>query len=326
MVAHITETIKPNRNEDYIDKAWWLGNTKGCFIVSLSFNSVRRRNEELEWVKNIWIKGLLFKIAFFHWRRRIETDDNLKRMRIPVVSKCYCCEQGEMETMTHLFLTASIAQKLWKQFASCAGIKIEGLHIQQLIIKWWEHKSSNKLEQVIKEVPTILMWELWKKRRNARRHGNEYSNNWMIHQCQMTIHQIIRAKFPWIKEVPYKWEGMVALLHTYKPTLYYHVVNWKPPELGWIKCNTDEVSKGNPGQSSYGFCIRNYIGELLYAEAQDIGVTTNMDAESMAIWRALHYCFKSRISTNESGNCHDPGAPPSRNRRTRPRRGLIQAS
>ncbi|WMV14216.1 hypothetical protein MTR67_007601 [Solanum verrucosum] len=79
------------------------------------------------------------------------------------------------------------------------GIKIEGLHLQQLIIKWWEHKSSNKLEQVLKAVPIVLMWELW-KRRNARRHGNEYSYNWMIHQCQMTIHQIIRAKFLWIKE------------------------------------------------------------------------------------------------------------------------------
>ncbi|KAH0696111.1 hypothetical protein KY285_012930 [Solanum tuberosum] len=137
-------------------------------------------------------------------------------------------------------------------------IKIEGLHLQQLIIKWWEHKSSNKLEQVLKAVPAVLMWELW-KRRNARRHGNEYSYNWMIHQCQMTIHQIIRVKFPWIKEVPYQWEGMAALLQTYKPTLHYHVVNWKSSELGWIKCNTDGVSKGNPGQSSYGFCIRNYI-------------------------------------------------------------------
>ncbi|KAH0704298.1 hypothetical protein KY290_017150 [Solanum tuberosum] len=63
---------------------------------------------------------------------------------------------------------------------------------------------------------------------------------------------------------------MVALLQSYKPTLYYDVVNWKPPEMGWIKCNTDGASKGNPRQSSYGFCIRNHTGQLLYAEAQII--------------------------------------------------------
>ncbi|KAH0722533.1 hypothetical protein KY290_005185 [Solanum tuberosum] len=84
---------------------------------------------------------------------------------------------------------------------------------------------------------------------------------------------------------------MVALLQSYKPTLYYHVVNWKLTEMGWIKCNTGGASKGNPRQSSYGFYIRNHTGELLYVEAQSIGVTTNIDAESMAIWKALQYCL-----------------------------------
>ncbi|KAK4723899.1 hypothetical protein R3W88_026678 [Solanum pinnatisectum] len=188
-------------------------------------------------------------------------------MRIQLVSKCYYCELGDMKTMTHLFLTASIIQKLWKKFTFCAGIKIEGLQLQQLIIKWWKHKANNKLDQVLKAVPAVLIWELW-NRRNAKRHGKEYSFTWMNHQCQMMIHQLIRLKFPWIKEVPYQW----------KPTLYYHLVNWKFPEEGWIECNTDGESKGNPGQSSYGFYIRNNTRELLYVEAQDIGVTTNMDA------------------------------------------------
>ncbi|KAG5600552.1 hypothetical protein H5410_031922 [Solanum commersonii] len=36
---------------------------------------------------------------------------------------------------------------------------------------------------------------------------------------------------------------MVALLQSYKRTLYYDVVNWKPPEMGWIKCNIDGASE-----------------------------------------------------------------------------------
>ena len=34
-----------------------------------------------------------------------------------------------------------------------------------------------------------------------------------------------------------------------------------------------------PGQSSYGFFIRNRGGDCIYAEAQIIGEATNMEAE-----------------------------------------------
>ncbi|KAH0776321.1 hypothetical protein KY290_007732 [Solanum tuberosum] len=48
--------------------------------------------------------------------------------------------------------------------------------------------------------------------------------------------------------------------------------------------------RGNPGQSSYGFSIRDTKGDLIYAEAQCIGEATNMEAELMGVWKALPYC------------------------------------
>lgn len=45
---------------------------------------------ENEWRNYKWVKGLPFKIGFFLWRiwrGIIATDDNLKRMRLQVVSK-----------------------------------------------------------------------------------------------------------------------------------------------------------------------------------------------------------------------------------------------
>uniref|UniRef100_A0A0V0H6S6 Putative ovule protein n=1 Tax=Solanum chacoense TaxID=4108 RepID=A0A0V0H6S6_SOLCH len=91
MKNHIIENIKPQINEDNTDKAWWTGDKR--FTVKSAFNNLRRRRMEQEWVQEIWTKGLPFKIAFFHWRvwkRRNATDANLKRMRLQVVSKCYC--------------------------------------------------------------------------------------------------------------------------------------------------------------------------------------------------------------------------------------------
>ncbi|KAK6791473.1 hypothetical protein RDI58_010554 [Solanum bulbocastanum] len=51
--------------------------------------------------------------------------------------------------------------------------------------------------------------------------------------------------------------------------LYYLPVCWKPPE-GILKCNTDGASRGNPGRSSYGFWLRNSVGDLVYVQGQEI--------------------------------------------------------
>lgn len=79
---------------------------------------------------------------------------------------------------------------------------------------------------------------------------------------------------------------MFDSLQEYEPKQYYQLVQWSRPEEGWIKCNTDGATKG---VSSYGVYIRNEDGDLLYAEANRIGITTNMVAELTGIWQALRY-------------------------------------
>lgn len=43
--------------------------------------------------------------------------------------------------------------------------------------------------------------------------------------------------------------------------------------------------------NAYGFCLRDKEGNLVYAEAHNLGVGTNMEEENMAIVKALSYCF-----------------------------------
>ncbi|KAH0661911.1 hypothetical protein KY284_026842 [Solanum tuberosum] len=290
MVEYIVENINPMMKG--VDKAWWMGNSHGEFTVKSTFQVLRRKREEQEWMNYIWIKGLPFKISFFLWRvwrKRIPTDDVLKKMKVNMVSKCYCCDVGEEETIHHLFLTAPIAQQLWNHFASCAGINIEGLHLQQLITTWWEWPAKHKLKQILNAMPAIIMWELW-KRRNARKHGRDVSYMQMHSQCQQTVQMLLKVRYPWIKRGDQNWKELITSLDKYKPTLHYKLVYWEPPKTDWVTCNTDGACRGNPGQSSYGFSIRDKNGDLIYAEAQRIGEATNMDAEIMGVWKALRYC------------------------------------
>lgn len=99
----------------------------------------------------IWAKRLPFKLNFFiwkPWKRRIATDDNLKRKRINIISRYWCCENKKEEIMAHLFLTTPIATGLWRKFAIFAGIDIKDMYLQQIITICWTLESTSKLEVV----------------------------------------------------------------------------------------------------------------------------------------------------------------------------------
>lgn len=111
-----------------------------------------------------------------------------------------------------------------------------------------ELKENSKFQHILATIPSIIMWELWKTR-NSGRHNKDISYHKMYYHCELTIHHLIKMKFPWMKNIPLHWEGMFDMLKGYKPKLYYSLVKCNCPEDGWVKCNTNGASKGNPGLS-----------------------------------------------------------------------------
>lgn len=73
-----------------------------------------------------------------------------------------------------------------------------------------------------------------------------------------------------------------------------------------MTCNADGTSKENTGMSSYSFCIRNSEGNLIYAKALNIGISTYMEAELLAILQVIKYCISREflhvhLQTNSLG-------------------------
>jgi len=62
------------------------------------------------------------------------------------------------------------------------------------------------------------------------------------------------------------------------------------PERDKVKCNTDGACRGNLGNSALAFCVRDDVGDLIYATARGIGIATNTEAKAMAIKEALRFC------------------------------------
>ncbi|MDV3190795.1 MAG: ribonuclease H family protein, partial [Candidatus Phytoplasma australasiaticum] len=77
--------------------------------------------------------------------------------------------------------------------------------------------------------------------------------------------------------------------------LYYRLVTWRFPDGEWIKHNTDGDCKGNPSYNSYGFCLRDTKGDIIYAEAGFIGLTTNIVAEATTVLKAIQHGKNNNI-------------------------------
>ncbi|XP_075086412.1 uncharacterized protein LOC107828724 [Nicotiana tabacum] len=110
--------------------------------------------------------------------------------------------------------------------------------------------------------------------------------------------QILRHRVDPNQEFKLMW------IKGYKPILITTRVTSQLPCHGWYKCNTDGASKGNPGPSSLGICVRDDEGDVVYSRVVNLGVKTNVVAEANAILQGLEYCveynFQPLILENDS--------------------------
>ncbi|XP_060202120.1 uncharacterized protein LOC132630567 [Lycium barbarum] len=82
------------------------------------------------------------------------------------------------------------------------------------------------------------------------------------------------------------WTRRNTVLHGGTMSKY----KWTSPSQGWFKCNSDGVSKGNPGPSSFAYCVSDSVGEFIHANARRIADTHCLVAEAKAMYNGtLNY-------------------------------------
>ncbi|XP_060195138.1 uncharacterized protein LOC132624361 [Lycium barbarum] len=272
IVEHIIQNIKPPNPDGVQDKPFWKLHTRGKFTMGTTFNLLRRRMDTNELYKRIWIKGLPVKISLFLWRlwkAKIPLDEIVKKWGFQFHSRCFYCDEPKEETITHLFLKSPVAQYTWNIFCRPMGLNIQNLQLSQVINLWWDAPVNQHVKYIFQEVPAIIVWELW-KRRNAIRHGGKMSKVKLVYRIMHSIIMFMRVRRGNFKYAAYRWSTLVQSLQNYSPRTKVIHVKWEPPELGWVKCNTDGASRGNPGRGSWSFCIRDENANLLVAKAKEM--------------------------------------------------------
>ncbi|XP_060177821.1 uncharacterized protein LOC132607756 [Lycium barbarum] len=76
IVDHIMAELEIKENSQEWDKPWWMMTSTGEFSVASAWEMLRQKSHSSDIYKDMWIKGLPFKISFFLWR--------LWKFKIPV--------------------------------------------------------------------------------------------------------------------------------------------------------------------------------------------------------------------------------------------------
>ncbi|OIT02297.1 hypothetical protein A4A49_56551, partial [Nicotiana attenuata] len=106
--------------------------------------------------------------------------------------------------------------------------------------------------------------------------GKATSFNRVVHEVYNTLHYLAKVRYNWLQNIPLQWTDKIKFFEAYRPVIITKRVTWQMPDARWFKCNTDGASRGNPGLSFYGFCVRDSTGDVIFAKANQIGVSTNL--------------------------------------------------
>nr|XP_033517447.1 uncharacterized protein LOC117281714 [Nicotiana tomentosiformis] len=150
---HIKHNVHYDGSGKYWDRPCWMPTPLGKFSAWQILRHKANHNQEF---KQIWTKGLPFKISFFLWRlwrHKLAIDDLWRRKGYIVMSRCWCCQHPQEKIIDHIFLTSPTASKA---------------------------------------APAIITWELWKKR-NTGKNGGTVSTNRVIHEVNKTLHYLARC-------------------------------------------------------------------------------------------------------------------------------------
>ena len=117
--------------------------------------------------RSIWNPIVPPKLGFFAWEAswgKALTLDQLKRRGIPLVNRCFLCEEKE-ETIDHLLIHCSKAKMLWDLLLAITDTNWVFPHtVRQYLLAWQRACVGKKRKRVWMAAPLCIFWTLWLER------------------------------------------------------------------------------------------------------------------------------------------------------------------
>ncbi|GAU47557.1 hypothetical protein TSUD_284240 [Trifolium subterraneum] len=204
---------------------------------------------------------------------------------------CDLCNK-QSESSLHLFLHCSFATSLWQWLGDIIKIHINVnslIDILEVTNRGWSPQCKLVITSAILNIVNLI----WISRNNLR--FNNVKPSWnsvtalIIAHVSLTGNQTVLSTGSSIADFQIL-KAFKVNIHPRRAPRIIEVI-WHPPILGWVKCNTDGSSLGNPGPSACGGVFRNYRGDFIGCFAISIGTANALKAELWGIIFAIEVAF-----------------------------------
>lgn len=263
------------------DHLFWAHTESGTFTTKSAMQVIRqdRKFDECNDWKHIW------KIPAQHRTRSfafLVAHDailcNVVRVRRHMSNFAACPRCSEEESCLHLLRDCPPVKKAW---LTLGNNNFHDSFFSTIDVKQWVFENVRK-ENRWSSIFGYMIWFTWKGRNKLVFEGEESTEalpNLVWKQVSAFNLERIKSK------------TLATLPQGGTPT----ILNWSSPQSGWIKLNTDGVSKGNPGIAGGGGIFRDSAGHYLKAFTFTCGTASAIKAELTAVLHGLQIATKSRL-------------------------------
>ncbi|KAL9684647.1 hypothetical protein QQ045_022088 [Rhodiola kirilowii] len=267
------------------DRCLWHG--KDNFSVKAFRAFGQTVYPSLTWASMIWRSWIPPKISFFIWRlfqRAIPTDDAIKRVGIPIASRCVCCASPHEESANHLFFNGDWGRNLWLFLARLFNKpRVHGL--KGLAHAWLASKHNDLMACLAPALAMCGMWELWRARNSSIFEGKTV--DWIRNTEAWGPLLAALISKPLVQHPGASLTFKTLGIGNYKIAKPGHWSLWSP-RMG----HTNNMAIGNRGTSRWGGVVaRDKKGSFLFSFCCIIPPGTD---------RELSWFIESTLSTARS--------------------------
>lgn len=133
---------------------------------------------------------------------------------------------------------------------------------------------------IVKCLPTIIIWELWRARCGAKYGKERYNIQRSISNITNTISQLIGSQFRNV-HMDSNWGNIVQLMGSNIHPRKMVIVRWYRPSESFVKWNTDGSCKND--RCGSGGVVKNKEGHLIFAYSLKLGKGSSNWAEANAL-------------------------------------------
>ena len=147
----------------------WAPTNSGAFTISSAYQIVRKGGTVSRLFGSLWQRVLPSKISFFMLRLlygRLPLMDMLHRFGVLDLSRCFCCNLNPSpETINHVFCMGEVAKQVWGCFEGLIGGFSAAFTVRHKVMSWWVKPTlNNYLDFILRTLPSLICWNLWKMR------------------------------------------------------------------------------------------------------------------------------------------------------------------